>query len=197
MPNLPTHAIKHIPNILTVGRILLVPLIILIYYWTPGRMSIQTANNLALFTFFLASITDWLDGFLARKFNAHSDFGATFDPIADKLLVTAMLVLFTKLGRADLFIVTLIIFREILMSGFREWMLKAGKGAAVKVSNLGKYKTTFQMIAIAFLIANEYRLAYGYTTYHIGQVLLFIAAVLSVISMLDYFYKALKAHRTA
>lgn len=197
MPILPINTIKHIPNVLTVGRILLIPVIVFIFYLTPHSISPEKANNLALAAFFLASISDWLDGFIARKFNAFSDFGATFDPIADKLLVTVMLILFLKLQRADLIVVTLIIFREIMMSGFREWMQKVGKGASVKVSNLGKYKTTFQMLAIAFLVANEYRLAYGYTTYHIGQFLLLVAAVLSIISMLDYFHRALKSPRPA
>lgn len=193
MPSLPVNAIKRIPNILTGGRIALVPLIVLLFSLTPGTINTETANNLALAVFFIAGVTDWLDGYIARRFNATSDFGATFDPIADKLLVTVMLVLFVKLRRADLVIVSLLISREIIMSGFREWMTKAGRAAAVKVSNLGKYKTTFQMLAIGFLIANRYSIGFGVHTYHIGNVLLVIAAILSIVSLLDYFYRALYA----
>lgn len=193
MSILSARAIKRIPNILTVGRIALVPIIVAIFYLTPGTFSTETANNIALAAFFIAGFSDYLDGHIARKYNAHSEFGATFDPIADKLLVTVMLLLFVKLARADLVLVTLLISREIIMSGFREWMSKVGKAAAVKVSNLGKYKTTAQMLAIGFLVANRYELVDGYNTYHIGNILLVIATILSLVSLADYFYRAFQS----
>jgi CDP-diacylglycerol--glycerol-3-phosphate 3-phosphatidyltransferase len=176
------------PNVLTVLRILLIPVFILAYYlpypWAPG---------LAAILFVAAAITDWLDGYLARRLNQYSRFGAFLDPVADKLIVAAALVLLTADDRIldqvldhRLFtvVVVIILGREITVSALREWMAELGERARVAVSFLGKLKTTGQMIAIPFLLYREPLL--GLPVLRLGEILLYAAAALTLWSMLIY-----------
>ncbi|HCU54012.1 MAG TPA: CDP-diacylglycerol--glycerol-3-phosphate 3-phosphatidyltransferase [Gammaproteobacteria bacterium] len=176
------------PNVLTVLRILLIPVFILAYYlpysWAPG---------LAAMLFVAAAITDWLDGYLARRLNQYSRFGAFLDPVADKLIVAAALVLLTADDRIldqvldhRLFTVVgvIILGREITVSALREWMAELGERARVAVSFLGKLKTTGQMIAIPFLLYREPLL--GLPILRLGEILLYAAAALTLWSMLIY-----------
>ena len=141
---------------------------------------------IAAIIFIAAAITDWLDGYLARKLQQSSAFGAFLDPVADKLIVCIALVL-VLYKHPSMFVLVpslVIIGREITVSALREWMAELGRRGKVAVSNLGKLKTTVQMISITLLLWHESIL--GLPIYAIGQYLLALAAVLTVISMLDY-----------
>ena len=176
-----------IPNILTILRIALIPLMIVAYL-----SQMPYAMPLAALIFGLAGITDWLDGYLARKLNQTSPFGAFLDPVADKLIVTCALVL-VLYQHPSLYILIpalIIIGREITVSALREWMAELGKRKTVAVSFLGKIKTTVQIIAILFLL--WYHPLMGIATYIIGVWLLILAAVLTLISMFDYLRLALR-----
>ena len=178
-----------IPNLLTLLRIALIPLMIFVYV-SP----LPYAMQLAALIFGLAGITDWLDGYLARKLNQTSPFGAFLDPVADKLIVACALVL-VLYQHPSLYILIpalIIIGREITVSALREWMAGLGKRKTVAVSFLGKLKTTVQIIAILFLL--WYQPLMGIPTYIIGVWLLIVAAVLTLISMFDYLRVALRAH---
>ena len=176
------------PNILTVLRIVLIPVFILAYYlpfpWAPA---------LTVILFAAAAITDWLDGYLARRLNQFSRFGAFLDPVADKLIVAAALVLLTADERIlsqvldhRLFtvVVVIILGREITVSALREWMAELGERARVAVSFLGKLKTSGQMIAIPFLLYREP--LFGLPVMRLGEILLYLAAALTLWSMLIY-----------
>lgn len=177
-----------IPNMLTLARIGLIPLLVVVYF-----SSIQYAMPIAATIFVLAAITDWLDGYLARKLNQTSAFGAFLDPVADKLIVACALVLvvYQHPSMHVLIPALIIIAREITVSGLREWMAELGNRGKVAVSCLGKVKTTAQMIAIIFLL--WYHPIQGLPTFEIGKWLLDIAAMLTVISMLDYLLAAFRS----
>jgi CDP-diacylglycerol--glycerol-3-phosphate 3-phosphatidyltransferase len=177
-----------IPNILTLLRIALIPLMIVVYV-SP----LQHAMPLAALIFGLAGITDWLDGYLARKLNQTSPFGAFLDPVADKLIVACalVLVLYQQPSLYILIPALIIIGREITVSALREWMAGLGKRKTVAVSFLGKIKTTVQIIAILFLL--WYEPIMGIPTFIIGVWLLIVAAVLTLISMFDYLRVALRS----
>ena len=176
-----------IPNILTILRIALIPLMI-VAYLSP----MPYAMPLAALIFGIAGITDWLDGYLARKLNQTSPFGAFLDPVADKLIVTCalVLVLYQYPSLYILIPALIIIGREITVSALREWMAELGKRKTVAVSFLGKIKTTVQIIAILFLL--WYHPLMGIPTFIIGVWLLIVAAVLTLISMFDYLRLALR-----
>lgn len=168
-----------IPNLLTLLRIVLIPVFILIYYlpynWAPW---------LASGIFGLAAVTDWFDGYLARRLNQSSPFGAFLDPVADKLMVAAALVLLVEAFASPLVTVPAIVIigREIVISALREWMAELGKRASVAVSMIGKVKTTLQMVSILVLIA-----APLYSTLSwVGIASLYGAAVLTLWSMVVY-----------
>ena len=178
----------NLPNLLTLFRIALIPVLVLIYFWPmPYRELILTS------VFVLAALTDWLDGFLARRMNAMTRLGAFLDPVADKLIVSSALVLLVSdsdvLARvfhpaAFAVAVTIIIGREIAISALREWMAELGERGAVAVGMLGKIKTTMQMVAIALLL---YMLPiYGLPIFRIGEIALYIAALLTLWSMVEY-----------
>ena len=184
----------NIPNCLTLFRIVAVPIIVFIYF-----LDIKYGNWLNLVLFTLAAISDALDGYLARKWDQATKLGAFLDPVADKLLVTAMLVLLVtnieilqEVRVQWLFIVTVlaIIVREMTVSALREWMAELGKRSNVAVSSVGKYKTTIQMVAIGFLLVKERAL--GLPVLLIGEVLLYIAGILTVWSMCIYLSAAYK-----
>jgi CDP-diacylglycerol--glycerol-3-phosphate 3-phosphatidyltransferase len=176
------------PNVLTVLRLALIPLFVVVYY-----LPFRWASAVTAMIFIAAALTDWLDGYLARRLEQYSPFGAFLDPVADKLMVVAALVMLAADPRVTgavfddrLFavMVLIIIGREITVSALREWMAELGKRSRVAVSFVGKFKTTAQMVAIPFLLWRE-PLA-GLPTLHIGEVLLYLAAGLTFWSMLVY-----------
>lgn len=176
------------PNLLTLMRILLIPVFIVAYY-LPYRW----APLLTMSLFILAALTDWLDGYLARRLNQSSPFGAFLDPVADKLMVASALVLLTSDARVHglvldyrLFalVVVIIVGREITVSALREWMAEVGERTRVAVSLLGKFKTIGQMVAIPFLLYREPIL--GLPVFRIGELLLYLAAGLTLWSMVIY-----------
>ena len=176
-----------IPTLMTWTRIVAIPLIIGVFYLP---LSGDTKNLVATVMFVVFALTDWLDGYLARKLNQTSAFGAFLDPVADKFLVCASLLVLVHLGRADVFVALIIVGREIAISALREWMAQIGASRSVAVHMLGKLKTTFQMVAIPFLLYND--TLFGIVDTHLwGTVLIWIAAVLTVWSMVYYLRKAL------
>ena len=185
----------NIPNLITWLRILLIPVFVAVFYLSDHTLSPYLKNLCAAAVFLLASITDWLDGYLARKLDQYSAFGAFLDPVADKLMVAAALIVLVRLGRADAIIAFIIIGREITISALREWMAKLGESRSVAVSMLGKIKTTFQMIAIIMLLYHERLL--GINIHLVGSWLLDLAALLTLWSMGYYLMLAspkLKKH---
>lgn len=176
------------PNLVTLARIALIPLFVVAYY-----LPIAWANELATALFILAGITDWMDGFLARKLEQYSPFGAFLDPVADKLMVAAALIVVVADPRIyghvldeRLFTIMVLIImgREIAVSALREWMAELGSRSSVAVSMIGKFKTTSQMLAIGFLIWREP--LWGLPIFSIGEVLLYLAGGLTLWSMLAY-----------
>ncbi len=175
----------NIPNILTYGRILAIPFLIVAYYLPVGWSHIA-----ATLIFMAAGFTDWLDGYLARKWNQTSAFGAFLDPVADKLIVAAALIVLvesnpTSMASLYLALPTIVIIgREITISALREWMAELGERAAVAVSMIGKVKTAAQMLAITLLLYQE--TVIGYSAADIGLVLLYVSAALTLYSMIIY-----------
>jgi len=170
-----------LPNLLTLLRIVLIPVLVVVYY-LPGKW----VPLLSAAVFGLAAVTDWLDGYLARRLKQLSVFGAFLDPVADKLMVAVALVLIVSTNHSLFFSipVAVIIGREIAISALREWMSEIGERATVAVSIIGKIKTTAQMLAILLLL---YDLPVaGYPTHEIGVVLLYVAAILTLWSMMIY-----------
>ncbi len=179
----------NIPNLLTWLRILLIPVFVAVFYLSDQTLAPHFKNLFATSVFFLASVTDWLDGYLARKLNQSSAFGAFLDPVADKLMVAAALLILVKLGRADSLIAFIIIGREITISALREWMAKVGASKSIAVSMLGKIKTTFQMLALLLLLYHQP--LFGIDCQHIGEWLLYFAALLTLWSMGYYLMRAM------
>ena len=183
--------ILNTPNLVTLSRIILIPLLIGIFYLPEGTLTRQDQNIIATAIFILAGITDWLDGYLARRLNQMSAFGAFLDPVADKLIVAGALVVLLHLQppRVDALVALIIIGREIAISALREWMAKVGQAKSVAVAFVGKLKTVSQMVAIPLLLFHD-RL-FGLDCFWLGTILINVAAVLTVISMLYYLRKAL------
>jgi cardiolipin synthase len=177
-----------IPTIMTLTRIVAIPLIVGVYYW-PG-FTLATQNLIATSMFVVFAITDWLDGYLARKLNQTSAFGAFLDPVADKFLVCASLLMLVEMNRVHVLVALVIIGREIAISSLREWMAQIGASKSVAVHMVGKLKTTVQMVAIPFLLFDG--ALFGVIDTHAwGTVLVWIAAVLTIWSMVYYIQKAL------
>lgn len=169
-----------IPNILTLLRIVLIPVFVLIYYLPYSWVPLAAGS-----VFALAAITDWFDGYLARKLDQSSPFGAFLDPVADKLMVAICLTLLVE-SYANLWITipaVVIIGREIVISALREWMAELGKRASVAVSYIGKIKTALQMLAIFLMIISE---PYSTTVSWVGIGALYVAAILTLWSMYQY-----------
>jgi CDP-diacylglycerol--glycerol-3-phosphate 3-phosphatidyltransferase len=176
-----------VPTILTWTRIVAIPLIVGVFYLGLPH---PVQNLIATVMFVVFALTDWLDGFLARRLNQTSAFGAFLDPVADKFLVCASLLVLVHLGRADVFVALIIIGREIAISALREWMAQIGASRSVAVHMLGKVKTTVQMIAIPFLLFDG--LLFGaIDTGRWGHWLIWASAILTVWSMVYYLQKAL------
>ena len=176
-----------IPTLLTWTRIVAIPLIVGVFHIWPDR---TVSNLIATVMFVVFALTDWLDGYLARKLNQTSSFGAFLDPVADKFLVCASLLVLVDLHRADVFVALIIIGREIAISALREWMAQIGASRSVAVHMLGKVKTTVQMVSIPFLLFDG-RLFGVIVTHLWGTVLIVAAAVLTIWSMVYYLQKAL------
>jgi len=180
----------NLPNLITLLRILLIPLIVGVFYLPDAWLAYDGKNIAATAVFIVAAITDWLDGYLARRLNQMSAFGAFFDPVADKLVVVGALIVLLQLGRVDMVVGLIIIGREIAISALREWMATVGRGRSVAVALIGKLKTVIQMVAIPLLLFED-NLFGLVDCYVLGTVLIYIAAVLTVISMLYYLRRAL------
>ncbi|MGH8667866.1 MAG: CDP-diacylglycerol--glycerol-3-phosphate 3-phosphatidyltransferase [Burkholderiales bacterium] len=178
------------PNLITLSRIVLIPLIIGLYYLPEGWLTEHGRNAAATLVFILAATTDWLDGYLARRLNQMSAFGAFLDPVADKLIVVGALVVLLFLNRVDMLVALIIIGREIAISALREWMAKVGQSKSVAVAFGGKLKTVSQMVAIPLLLYHE-ELFGLLDCQWLGTILINVAAVLTVVSMLYYLRKAL------
>ncbi len=178
----------NIPNLLTWLRIILIPLLVSIFYLPSAWLNDHERNILATTVFTLAALTDWLDGYLARLLKQASAFGAFLDPVADKLMVCGALIVLVWLNRVDAFIAVIIIGREIAISALREWMARIGQGTSVAVSFLGKVKTTSQMIAVVLLLYHD-QIA-GVNIQSIGSWLIYLAAALTLWSMVYYLRKA-------
>jgi len=179
-----------IPTIMTWARIAAIPFIVGVFYLPDPWMSVGDKNLAATLMFVLFAATDWLDGYLARKLNQASSFGAFLDPVADKFLVCACVLVLVHLQRADVFVALIIIGREIAISALREWMAQIGASKSVAVHMIGKVKTVVQMVAIPFLLFDG--LLFGVINTHLwGMVLIWCAAVLTVWSMAYYLQKAI------
>mgnify|MGYP001809601715 CR=1 FL=1 len=176
-----------VPTLLTWARIAAIPLIIGVF-WLDWPMA--TKNLVATSLVVLFALTDWLDGYLARKLNQTSAFGAFLDPVADKFLICASLLVLLDLDRVDAIVALIIIGREIAISALREWMAQIGATRSVAVHMLGKLKTTVQMIAIPFLLFDGG--LFGVVDTRLwGTALIWVAAVLTVWSMVYYLRKAI------
>ncbi len=171
----------NIPNLLSGLRILLIPVLVIVFYTAP----LEWRYLVSAIVFTVAAVTDWLDGYLARKMGQMTPFGAFLDPVADKLLVATSLVLLVEVHASAILAIPAIVIvgREIVVSALREWMAHYSKRRSVAVSVLGKIKTIFQMIAIIFLLGagpeQNYPVFAGYG-------LLYISAVLTLWSMVQY-----------
>ena len=180
---------RHLPNFLTLGRLLLVPPIVILLFF-PGRY----ASALAAAIFLVASLTDFFDGFIARRFEVESSFGRFLDPIADKVLVTTALIMLIAIDRIEAWIVMLIISREVAVSALgattKTW------DTTLKPSPIGKLKTVFQFAAIVPLIIHyEYKIVIPIDFHAIGKVLIYIALVLTLWSGIDYFLRFYRVYQ--
>ena len=176
-----------VPTLLTWARIVAIPAIVGVFYtaWRP-----DSQNLFATVLFVVVALTDWLDGYLARKLNQTSSFGAFLDPVADKLMVCAALLVLLYLKRVDALVALVIVGREITISALREWMAQIGASRSVAVHMVGKLKTTVQMVAIPFLLYDGS--LFGLIDTHLwGTMLIYLAAVLTTWSMVYYMQKAL------
>jgi len=180
----------NLPNLVTWLRIVMIPLIIGVFYLPDAWLSFEGKNVAACAIFVVAALSDWLDGYLARALDQVSAFGAFLDPVADKLIVAAALIMLVQLERVEPVIALIIIGREIAISALREWMAKLGQSASVAVAYIGKVKTVSQMIAIPLLLFHD-DLFGALNTQWLGTILINVAAVLTVISMLHYLRRAL------
>lgn len=177
---------SNLPNLLTWARVLAIPLLVTVFYLPVAR---PTQDVVATVIFVGAALTDWLDGWLARRLGQTSAFGAFLDPVADKLIVCAALVLLVQMERTDAIVAAIIIGREITISALREWMAQVGASASVAVHSIGKFKTIAQLVAIPLLFYNG--ALFGLIdTRLMGNWLIYVAAVLTVWSMMYYLRRA-------
>ena len=176
----------NLPTLLTWARIVAIPLIIGVFSLPLHQ---PTRNLIATVLFIIVALTDWADGYLARRLNQTSSFGAFLDPVADKFLVCASLLILVQLDRVGAFVSLVIIGREIAISALREWMAQIGASRSVAVHMLGKLKTTVQMVAIPFLLFDG-MLFERLDTRIVGTALIWVAAVLTIWSMVYYLQKA-------
>jgi cardiolipin synthase (CMP-forming) len=174
----------NIPILLTWLRVALIPLVVGVFYLPLSWLPRADQNLSATLVFIVAAVTDWFDGFLARRWNQTSAFGAFLDPVADKLMVAGALLVLVWLDQVNAVIAFIIIGREIAISALREWMAQIGASKSVAVSSIGKIKTAAQMVAIPMLLYHGTLV--GIDTHVWGERLLWIACVLTVWSMFYY-----------
>ena len=175
----------NLPTALTWLRIVLIPIFVGVYYLPDSLLSMPAKNWIAMTIFAVAAITDWADGYLARRWGQTSAFGAFLDPVADKLIVVAALIMLVWLGRANAWLAIIIIGREIAISALREWMAQLGQAKSVAVAFIGKVKTVAQITAIIALLLYQ-PLIPGIDTVWLGTVALWVAAILTLWSMFHY-----------
>lgn len=182
----------NLPNKITLSRICLIPLFIIVlsvpFAWGEmrlGSVTLPVTHFVAALIFLVASLTDWIDGHLARKYQLITNMGKFLDPLADKLLVSAAFILLVELDLAPAWIVILIISREFAVTGLR--LVASGEGIVLAASNMGKLKTTSQILAIVLLLMHNYPFAYVNFPLHI--IMLYIALILTTWSGIDYFVK--------
>ncbi|MEP7261343.1 MAG: CDP-diacylglycerol--glycerol-3-phosphate 3-phosphatidyltransferase [Usitatibacter sp.] len=180
------------PLFLTWLRILAIPLFVAVLYVPEDWIVERTQNIVSMWIFIGAAVTDWLDGYLARRWNQTTSFGAFLDPVADKLMVAAALIVLTEKGIVDPFASLIIIGREITISALREWMAHVGRSKSVAVNILGKVKTVSQLVAIPFLLFNGVLFGLVHTN-PVGRVLIWIAAFITLWSMVVYLRAAIAA----
>lgn len=180
-----------LPLILTYLRIAAIPLFVAVLYVPESWIAERTANVVSMWIFIIAAITDWADGYLARKWNQTTSFGAFLDPVADKLMVAAALIVLTEKGFVDPLATLIIISREITISALREWMAQVGNARSVAVNMLGKVKTVTQLVAIPFLLFNGVLFGLFHTN-PLGRVLIWIAALITLWSMVVYLKAAMR-----
>lgn len=182
----------NLPNKITLSRIFLIPIFIIVLTipvnwgeWSIGSTTLPVTHFVAGLIFIIASLTDWLDGYIARKYNLITNMGKFLDPLADKLLVSAAFILLVELDLAAAWIVIAIISREFAVTGFR--LVAAGEGVVLAASNMGKLKTVSQIAAIAFLLLHNF--PFSYMNIPVDTITLYIALILTVWSGVDYFVK--------
>jgi CDP-diacylglycerol--glycerol-3-phosphate 3-phosphatidyltransferase len=180
------------PLFLTWLRIVAIPLFVAVLYVPEDWITEKTRNVISMWIFIGAAVTDWMDGWLARRWNQTTSFGAFLDPVADKLMVAAALIVLTEFGRIYALVALIIIGREITISALREWMAQIGQSKSVAVNILGKVKTVSQLVAIPFLLFDD-RLFGLFHTRPVGHVLIWIAALITLWSMVVYLRAALEA----
>jgi CDP-diacylglycerol--glycerol-3-phosphate 3-phosphatidyltransferase len=178
--------VNNLPNLLTWMRMLAIPLLVGVFFMPISQRSMNVA---ATTLFVAAAVTDWIDGWLARKLGQSTAFGAFLDPVADKLLVCAALVILVDLHRVDAIVAIVIIGREITISALREWMAQIGARASVAVHSIGKFKTIAQLVALPMLLFYD-RLFGLLDCVMIGTWLLYVATVLTIWSMFYYMRRA-------
>jgi CDP-diacylglycerol--glycerol-3-phosphate 3-phosphatidyltransferase len=180
----------NLPIALTWLRVAAIPLLVVVFYLPNSWLSPFEKNVFAAIIFISAAITDWLDGFLARRLKQESAFGQFLDPVADKLIVAAALLVLLNMDRVQVWVALIIIGREITISALREWMALLGAGKSVAVHMVGKLKTTAQSVAIPFLLLND--TLFGWLNCaQVGTWLIWIASFLTLWSMFYYMKKAL------
>ena len=186
----------NLPLALTWLRIVAIPLFVAVLYFPEDWLSERTANIVSMLIFIAAAVTDWADGWLARRWNMTTAFGAFLDPVADKLMVAAALIVLAELGRVYGIVALIIIGREITVSALREWMAQIGQSKSVAVNILGKVKTVTQLVAIPFLLYNG--VLFGlFNTGPVGRVLIWVAAAVTLFSMVVYLKAAWDSRQRA
>lgn len=182
----------NLPNKLTISRIILIPIFILILSlpldfgaWDIGNTLLPIHHFIAAMIFIIASATDWVDGYYARKYNLITNLGKFLDPLADKLLVSAALIMLVEMDLAAAWIVIVIISREFAVTGLR--LVAAGEGIVMAAGNMGKLKTATQMIAIILLLLHNF--PFSYLNFPLGTIMLYLALFFTVVSGIEYFYK--------
>lgn len=182
----------NIPNKISISRICLIPFFILLMTvpfsfgeWNIGNTTLPIAHFIGALIFMFAAATDWLDGYYARKYNLITNLGKFLDPLADKLLVSAALILLVEIGLAPAWIVIIIISREFGVTGLR--LVAAGEGIVLAASNMGKLKTVTQILAISVLLLHNF--PFSFISFPFGTIILYLAMIITVISGVDYFAK--------
>ncbi|HLR54030.1 MAG TPA: CDP-diacylglycerol--glycerol-3-phosphate 3-phosphatidyltransferase [Pseudogracilibacillus sp.] len=182
----------NLPNKITISRIFLIPIFILLLSipldlgtWNIGGNDLPFVELIAAVIFLIAALTDWLDGYYARKYNLITNMGKFLDPLADKLLVSAAFILLVELQLAPAWVIIIIISREFAITGFR--LVASGEGIVLAASNMGKLKTVSQILAIALLLLHHF--PFSYLHIPAGDIVLYISLILTVWSGVDYFIR--------